>query len=219
MIEVVRHGLSCDALGPVDYHETWRFQRDLHARVVKGEHPGAVLLLEHQSVYTAGKRTDPLHMPLDGTSVVTVDRGGSITWHGPGQLIAYPILRLPQRVYVGDLVRRLERCVMAVCTQFAVPTVPVTGRSGVWVPADDRGPERKICAIGLRVTQGVSMHGIALNCDADLSAFDRITPCGISDAGVTSLSQELDRTVTVTEVAPVFEAQVQEFFADFERVG
>ena len=219
MIEVVRHGLSCDALGPVDYHETWRFQRDLHARVVKGEHPGAVLLLEHQSVYTAGKRTDPLHMPLDGTSVVTVDRGGSITWHGPGQLIAYPILRLPQRVYVGDLVRRLERCVMAVCTQFAVPTVPVTGRSGVWVPADERGPERKICAIGLRVTQGVSMHGIALNCDADLSAFDRITPCGISDAGVTSLSQELDRTVTVAEVAPVFEAQVQEFFADFERVG
>ncbi|NBO46278.1 MAG: lipoyl(octanoyl) transferase LipB [Actinobacteria bacterium] len=218
-MEVVRHGLSCDALGPVDYHETWRFQRDLHARVVKGEHPGAVLLLEHHSVYTAGKRTDPLHMPLDGTSVVTVDRGGSITWHGPGQLIAYPILRLPQRVYVGDLVRRLERCVMAVCTQFAVPTVPVTGRSGVWVPADERGPERKICAIGLRVTQGVSMHGIALNCDADLSAFDRITPCGISDAGVTSLSQELDRTVTVAEVAPVFEAQVQEFFADFERVG
>lgn len=219
MIEVVRHGLSCDALGPVDYQETWQVQRDLHAHVVKGEHPGAVLLLEHHSVYTAGKRTDPLHMPLDGTEVITVDRGGSITWHGPGQLIAYPILRLPQRVYVGDLVRRLERCVMAVCTEFGVPTVPVTGRSGVWVPADDRGPQRKVCAIGLRVTQGVSMHGIALNCDSDLSAFDRITPCGISDAGVTSLSKELGRAVTVADVVPVFAAQVQEFFADFERVG
>lgn len=218
MIQVVRHGLICDGAGPVDYLETWDFQRELHARVVSGEHAGAVLLLEHTSVYTAGKRTDPLHMPLDGTEVITVDRGGSITWHGPGQLVAYPILRLPQRVYVGDLVRRLERCLMAVCEHFNVPTVPVTGRSGVWVPADERGPERKICAIGLRVAQGVAMHGIALNCDADLSAFNRITPCGITDAGVTSLSKELERDVSVAEVVPVFAAKVQEFFADFERV-
>jgi len=219
MPQVTRYGLACDGAGPVDYDHTWQFQRELHAQVVAGESDGAVLLLEHNSVYTAGKRTDPLHMPLDGTPVVRVDRGGSITWHGPGQLVAYPILRLPQRVYVGDLVRRLERCVMAVCADFGVPTVPVTGRSGVWVPADGRGPERKVCAIGLRVAQGVAMHGIALNCDCDLGAFARITPCGISDAGVTSLSAEVGRAVTVAEVAPVFQAKVQEFFADFDRVG
>ena len=215
MLDVIRHGLACDGLGPLDYEQTWAEQRALHEQVVTGQHPGAVLLLEHDSVYTAGKRTDPLHMPFDGTSVISVDRGGSITWHGPGQLVAYPILRLPQRVYVGDLVRRLERCVMAVCERFGVPTVPVTGRSGVWVPADSRGPERKICAIGLRVAQGVSMHGIALNCDCDLAAFGRITPCGIADAGVTSLSRECGREVTVAEVADVLTEQLLVFFGDW----
>ena len=215
MVLVIRHGLISDGQGPVDYEATWEMQRELHAQVVAGEHPGSILLLEHTSVYTAGKRTDPLHMPFDGTRVIEVDRGGSITWHGPGQIVAYPILRLPQRVYVGDLVRRLERCVMAVCEEFGVATVPVTGRSGVWVPADDRGGERKICAIGLRVAQGVSMHGIALNCDNDLAAFHRITPCGISDAGVTSLTEESGRVVTVAEVVPVLTAKVHEFFGDW----
>lgn len=215
MLEVERYGLIADGLGPVDYLKTWQHQRELHAQVVAGAHPGKVLLLEHTSVYTAGKRTDPLHKPFDGTEVIDVDRGGSITWHGPGQLVAYPIVRLPQRVYVGDLVRRLERCVMAVCEEFGVATVPVTGRSGVWVPADDRGPERKVCAIGLRVSQAVSLHGIALNCDADLRAFGRITPCGINDAGVTSLTVESDRQVTVEEVAPVMTRHLQEFFGEW----
>lgn len=212
MVEVLHYALSAAGTGPIDYHQAWQFQRELHARVVAGEHPGAVLLLEHLPVFTAGKRTDPLHRPLDGTPVVDVDRGGSITWHGPGQLVVYPILRLPKRVYVGDLVRRLERMTMAVCGDFGVETVPVTGRSGVWVPARDGIQERKICAIGLRVSQGVSMHGIALNCDADLSWFTRIVPCGIGDAGVTSLSQELGRTVTVSDVLPRVEERIAEFF-------
>ena len=215
MVEVVRYALSADGTGPIDYHAAWDFQRNLHAQVVAGEHPGAVLLLEHTPVFTAGKRTDPLHRPLDGTPVIDVDRGGSITWHGPGQLVVYPIVRLPQRVYVGDLVRRLERMTMAVCAAFGVDTVPVTGRSGVWVPARDSQPERKICAIGLRVAQGVSMHGIALNCDADLSWFSRIVPCGIGDAGVTSLSQESSRTITVDECATVMTTAIPEFFGDW----
>lgn len=215
MLEVARYGLVCDGLGPVDYRQTWDHQRRLHRQVVASEHPGTVLLLEHDSVYTAGRRTDPLHKPFDGTDVVDVDRGGSITWHGPGQLVAYPILRLPNRVYVGDLVRRLERCVMKVCDDLGVATVPVTGRSGVWVPADAHGPERKICAIGLRVAQGVSMHGIALNCDCDLDAFARITPCGISDAGVTSLSRECGRPVPVEEVAPLMTGALMDFFGEW----
>ena len=215
VLDINRYGLACDGRGPVDYERTWAEQRVIHQQVVDREHPGTVLLLEHDSVYTAGKRTDPLHMPLDDTPVITVDRGGSITWHGPGQLVAYPILRLPQRVYVGDLVRRLERCVMAVCEHFGVATVPVTGRSGVWVPADEHGPERKICAIGLRVAQGVSMHGIALNCDCDLAAFTRITPCGISDAGVTSLSRECGRDVSVAEAAEVLTEQLRAFFGEW----
>ena len=215
MVEVIRYALSADGTGPIDYQAAWDFQRSLHAQVVAGEHPGAVLLLEHTPVFTAGKRTDPLHRPFDGIAVIDVDRGGSITWHGPGQLVVYPILRLPKRVYVGDLVRRLERMTMAVCATFGVDTVPVTGRSGVWVPARDNQPERKICAIGLRVAQGVSMHGIALNCDADLSWFSRIVPCGIGDAGVTSLSQEAGRTITVDECSTVMTTCVQEFFGDW----
>ena len=217
MVEVLHYALSAEGTGPIDYHSAWQFQRELHAKVVADEHPGAVLLLEHTPVFTAGKRTDPLHRPLDGTAVVDVDRGGSITWHGPGQLIVYPILRLPQRVYVGDLVRRLERMTMAVCADFGVDTVPVTGRSGVWVPAKADVPERKICAIGLRVAQGVSMHGIALNCDADLSWFSRIVPCGISDAGVTSLTNECGRQVSVMDCVPVMTQHIHEFFGDWGR--
>ncbi len=189
----------------VDYQSAWDLQRRVHADVVSGEAPDTVLLLEHQSVYTAGRRTEPFERPFDGTPVVDVDRGGKITWHGPGQLVGYPIVRLPSPMAVVDHVRRIEAMLIDVCTDLGVPTMRVKGRSGVWVAADERGPERKIAAIGIRVTEGVTMHGFALNCDCDLAWFDRIVPCGISDAEVTSLSRELGRDVPVTEALPVVE--------------
>jgi lipoyl(octanoyl) transferase len=152
-------------------------------------------------VYTAGKRTEPHERPYDGTPVVDVDRGGKITWHGPGQLVGYPIVTLASHVFVVDYVRRLEEALIRVCREVGVPDAArVKGRSGVWLAADDRRPERKLAAIGIRVAQGVTMHGFALNCDPDLTWFDRIVPCGISDAGVTSLTAELDHHVTVRDV-------------------
>ena len=164
-----------------------------------------MLLLEHPSVYTAGKRTEPWDRPMDGTPVVDVDRGGKITWHGPGQLVGYPIVELPDPVDVVAYVRRVEQLLIDVCAEFGLAADRVEGRSGVWVPADDRGPDRKVAAIGIRVARGVTLHGFALNCDCDLSAFDRIVPCGIRDAGVTSLTAELGRPVTVADVLPVVE--------------
>jgi len=161
------------------------------------------VLLEHPSVYTAGKRTNSWDRPVDGTPVVDVDRGGRITWHGPGQVVGYPILPLPGPVDVVAYVRRVEQTLIDVCADLGVSTVRVEGRSGVWVPADERGPERKVAAIGVRVARGATLHGFALNCDCDLSAYDKIVPCGIADAGVTSLSVELGRAVTVPEVLPV----------------
>jgi lipoyl(octanoyl) transferase len=186
----------------MDYQEAWDLQRRVHAEVAAGGE-GQVLLLEHPPVFTAGKRTEPHERPLDGTPVVDVDRGGKITFHGPGQLVGYPIVRLPGHVYVVDYVRRLEEALIAVCTDLGVTTARVPGRSGVWLAEDERGPERKVAAIGIRVSQGVAMHGFALNCDVDLGWYDRFVPCGISDAGVTSLSAELGRDVTVHEVAPL----------------
>ena len=203
---VVRHlGFGEDA---VDYHEGWDLQRELHAQVVAGESPDTVLLLEHTPVYTAGRRTEPFERPMDGTPVVDVDRGGKITWHGPGQLVGYPIVRLPQPMAVVDHVRRIEGMLIAVCADLGVEAMQVTGRSGVWIAADDRGPERKVAAIGVRVSQGVTMHGFALNCDNDLAWFDRIVPCGITDASVTTLSKELGRDVTVAEALPIVEARL-----------
>ncbi len=161
-----------------------------------------MLLLEHPSVYTAGKRTQPEDRPTDGTPVIDVDRGGRITWHGPGQLVGYPIVKLADPIDVVHYVRRLEEALISVCEEFGIHTGRVEGRSGVWVPADDTRPERKIAAIGIRVQQGVTMHGFELNCNPDLTAFDRIVPCGIRDAGTTSMSAELGRTVTVAEVLP-----------------
>ncbi len=196
----VQGGIRFVEAGPVDYQPAWDEQRRLHAGVVAGTEPDTVILLEHPPVYTAGKRTEPHERPVDGTPVVDVDRGGKITWHGPGQLVGYPIVRLASHVYVVDYVRRLEEALIATCADLGVSTGRVKGRSGVWLPADDRGPERKIAAIGIRVSQGVAMHGFALNCDPDLTWFDRIVPCGISDAGVTSLSAELGRDVTVADV-------------------
>jgi lipoyl(octanoyl) transferase len=142
-----------------------------------------------------------------------VDRGGRITWHGPGQLVGYPILRLPEPVDVVAYVRRVEQLLIDVCAEFGLATIRVEGRSGVWVPADERGPERKVAAVGIRVARGVTLHGFALNCDCDLSAFDRIVPCGISDAGVTSLTAELGRPVTVADVLPVVERRLPTLLA------
>jgi lipoyl(octanoyl) transferase len=196
-------------LGLVDYEEAWARQREVHARVVEGTGPDTLLLLEHPPVYTAGKRTEPHERPFDGTPVVDVDRGGKITWHGPGQLVGYPILALPDPIDVVAYVRRLERALMEVCGGLGVATTQVEGRSGVWVAADDRGPDRKIAAIGVRVARGVTMHGFALNCDPDMSAFANMIPCGIPDAGATSLSAELGRDIGVPEVIDAVEAAMR----------
>jgi lipoyl(octanoyl) transferase len=193
---------------PQDYQATWELQRSIHADVVAGHRPDTLLLLEHSPVYTAGRRTEPSDLPIDGTPVVEVDRGGRITWHGPGQLVGYPIQRLPEPLAVVDHVRRLEALLMAVCGDLGVTTIQVPGRSGVWVDADARGPQRKIAAIGVRVSQGVTMHGFSLNCDNALSAFDLMVPCGISDAGVTTLTLETGRPVGVAEAVDAVVARV-----------
>lgn len=189
----------------VPYDVAWAEQRRLHAARVADEVPDTCLLLEHPSVYTAGKRTEAADRPLDGTPVVDVDRGGKITWHGPGQLVGYPIMRLPDSVDVVMHVRRIEDALIRVCDDLGLAATRIEGRSGVWVRADERGPDRKVAAIGIRVARGVTMHGFALNCDCDLGWFDRIVACGIRDAGVTSLSAELGRDVTVAEVVPLVE--------------
>jgi lipoyl(octanoyl) transferase len=196
----------------VDYLTAWELQRQVHERVVEGGQD-TVLLLEHPPVFTAGKRTEPHERPFDGTPVIDVDRGGKITFHGPGQLVGYPIVRLPDHVKVVDYVRRLEEALIHTCSELGVVTARVPGRSGVWLEAGDRGPERKIAAIGIRVSRGVAMHGFALNCDVDLGWYDKFVPCGISDAGVTSLSAELGRDVTVREVAPVVTRHLEELLA------
>lgn len=187
----------------VDYQAAWDHQRSVHARVVAGELPDTVILLEHAPVYTAGKRTEPHERPLDGTPVVDVDRGGKITWHGPGQLVGYPIVRLGNPVDVVAHVRRLEEAMIRMCADFGVETVRVEGRSGVWLPADENGPVRKIGQIGIRVSQEVTMHGFALNVNCSLAWGQVIVPCGISDAGVTSLATELKRNVDIPELLPV----------------
>jgi lipoyl(octanoyl) transferase len=192
--------------GRVPYLDGWDRQRALHAQRVADEIPDTVLLLEHDPVYTAGKRTEPWERPLTGTTpVVDVDRGGRITWHGPGQLTGYPIVKLPDPVDVVAYVRRLEDALMAVAAAYDVPTARVDGRSGVWT-ADGR---RKLAAIGIRVARGVTMHGFALNCDCDLAAYDAIVACGITDAGVTSLTQETGRRITVSDVLPIVERELR----------
>ncbi|RKN12197.1 lipoyl(octanoyl) transferase LipB [Streptomyces radicis] len=248
-LRFVHLGFGAEA---VEYHAAWQEQRRVHTARFADEIPDTCLLLEHQAVYTAGRRTEDSERPLDGTPVVDVDRGGKITWHGPGQLVGYPILKLPRPVDVVAHVRRLEEAVIRACADFGLETTRVEGRSGVWVlgeALDDRvgrsalgglsldfdprlhdeefdprlsGPEyapsnagqrnedRKLCAIGIRVAKGVTMHGFALGCDPDNTSFDRIVPCGIRDAGVTSLSQELGRRVTVSDVLPVVEKHLTE---------
>ena len=194
-------------LGSVEYARAWRLQRDLaDARVAGGA--DTLLLLEHPSVYTAGKRTQSHDRPSDGTPVIDVDRGGRITWHGPGQLVGYPVIGLAEPLDVVNYVRRLEDSLIDVCAGLGLQANRVAGRSGVWLPANANRPERKIAAIGIRVARGVALHGFALNCDCDLGAFSAIVPCGIPDAGVTSLTAELGRPVTVEEVRETIAAAV-----------
>ena len=207
--EVRRVGFGPEA---VPYAEAWELQRHVLDEVAEGTAPDPVLLLEHPPTYTAGRRTRDSDRPTDGTPVIVVDRGGLITWHGPGQLVGYPIVRLEEPVDVVEHVRRLEALLMDVCAELGVTTMRVEGRTGVWLAADapleGTRPERKIAAIGVRVSRGVTMHGFAINCDCDLTWFDRIVPCGIDDAGVTSLSAELGRDVSVLEVLPLVEARL-----------
>lgn len=186
-------------LGTIDYSSAWELQRELaDARVAGG--PDTLLLLEHPSVYTAGKRTEPHERPVDGVPVIDTDRGGKITWHGPGQLVGYPIIGLAEPMDVVKFVRRLEDSLIAVCASLGLSTGRVEGRSGVWVPGQDGRPARKVGAIGIRVARATTLHGFSLNCDCDLGAFSTIVPCGISDAGVTSLSAELGRPIGVSDV-------------------
>ena len=198
-MQVIHLGFGPDF---VDYQRAWDLQRDLHAKVVAGDEPDSTLLLEHAAVYTAGKRTEPHERPLDGTPVIDVDRGGKITWHGPGQIVGYPIVRLTEPIDVVAHVRRLEEMMIRVCADFGIDATRVEGASGTWVRGGPGEPDRKIGAIGIRVSQAVTMHGFALNCDNGLGWADVIIPCGIVGAGVTSLSRELGRDVTVQEVLP-----------------
>jgi lipoyl(octanoyl) transferase len=203
VIDYVVTGLSANS---VPYLDALEQQRATHAAVVAGRAPDTVILLEHEPVYTAGKRTEPDERPTDGTPVIDVDRGGKITWHGPGQLVGYPILRLPEPIDVVGYVRRLESMLIDVLAEVGVEGHRVEGRSGVWVSTS--GPDAKIAAIGIRVASGVTMHGFALNCSNDLAPYDRIVACGIRDAGVTTISNELGRTVTPEDVAPLVSAHL-----------
>ena len=198
-IALSRHGL-------MEYQEAWDFQRTIHEEVASGSRPNTLLLLEHPSVYTAGRRTEDGERPADGTPVIDVDRGGRITWHGPGQLVGYPIVKLQKPTELVGFVREIEAALIRVCDDLGVATVRIDGRSGVWIQ-DERG-DRKIAAIGIRVAKGVTMHGFALNVNPDLAAFGQIVPCGIADADVTSLEIELGRSITIEEVVPLIERHI-----------
>ena len=200
-IALSRHGL-------VDYQKAWDLQREIHTEVASGSRPNTLLLLEHPSVYTAGRRTEDAERPTDGTPVIDVDRGGRITWHGPGQLVGYPIVKLLKPTELVGFVREIEAALIQVCADLALTAIRIEGRSGVWIQ-DARG-DRKIAAIGIRVAKGTTMHGFALNVNPDLAAFRQIVPCGIADADVTSLEMELGRTITIDEVAPLIERHLSE---------
>ncbi len=200
--------ITVDHIGLIDYEQALVLQREIHAEVVSKVRANTVLLLEHPSVYTAGKRTQSFELPNDGTPVVSVDRGGRITWHGPGQLVGYPIVRLLKPTELVGFVRTLEEALIKACGEIGVAADRVDGRSGVWV-CDSKG-DRKIAAIGIRVASGVTMHGFALNICPDLAHFGRIVPCGINDATVTSIEKELGRAVNVAEITPIVEKYLLE---------
>jgi len=204
---VTENKLKVSELGVMDYLSAWDLQKQIHQNVVDSQSTNSLLLLEHPSVYTAGRRTEILDRPLDDTPVIDVDRGGKITWHGPGQLVGYPIIKLKNSTDVVGFVRELETVLISVCVEFGIKADRYCERSGVWV-RDDKS-DRKIAAIGLRVAKGVTMHGFALNVNPDLSAYEKIIPCGISGAKVTSLSAELGSEITINEVLPVIKKHIQ----------
>jgi lipoyl(octanoyl) transferase len=208
--------VQVERLGTIGYQQALDYQRQLQARRAEGLVDDTLLLLDHPSVYTAGKRTLPEERPFDGTPVIDTDRGGKITWHGPGQLVGYPIVKLPDPVDVVAYVRTLELALIAALAELGQESSQVAGRSGVWTPDG----QRKLAAIGIRVSRGVTMHGFALNCDCDLRVFDRIVPCGLRDVGVTSLSRELGKPVTVADALPIVErAVVSELVERFLRLA
>jgi lipoyl(octanoyl) transferase len=199
----------------MQYLDALDLQRSLHREIADGARENTLLLLEHPSVFTAGKRTQMHERPSDGSLVIDVDRGGKITWHGPGQLVGYPIVRLAKPTELVGFVREIEGALIAICSELGLSTQRVDGRSGVWVV--DGASQRKIAAIGIRVASGVSMHGFALNIDPDLSAYESIIPCGIDDASVTSLSKELGRSISTDEVLPIVEKHMYESLAKVSR--
>ena len=209
MLDVVVLGMSDD---PVPYSQGWDLQRNVHSDVVSAARPNTLLLLQHEAVYTAGKRTDASERPVDGTPVIDVDRGGKITWHGPGQLVGYPITRLAQPIEVVGYVRTIENLLIEIVAEFGVTGEQVEGRSGVWV-RDGIG-YNKLAAIGIRVSEGVTMHGFALNCNNSLSAYDNIIACGIRDAGATSLSHLTSTDITPSDVLPVVTRIFQHHFEE-----
>jgi lipoyl(octanoyl) transferase len=199
--------------GLSDYRTLWDVQRELLAHVAAGERPNTVLFVEHDHVFTAGRRTEPHERPVDGTPVIDVDRGGKITYHGPGQLVGYPIVKLPDRVGVVDYVRRVEEALIRALAGYGIVSGRVPGRTGVWLSADSTRPERKIAAIGVRVAKRTTMHGFALNVDPDLGWFGRIVPCGIDDAGVTSIAAELGSAPSLAQVARDLEPELAELLS------
>jgi len=206
LVTDVEKVISVSRYETMEYEQAWQLQRDIHADVASGIRENTLVLLEHPSVYTAGRRTEEYERPSDGTNVIDVDRGGRITWHGPGQLVGYPIIKLLEPTEVVGFVREIESALINVCVELGINAVRVEERSGVWI-VDSHG-DRKIAAIGVRVAKGVTMHGFAINVNPDLKAYDQIVACGIRDAQVTSLQKELGREITVDEITPLVQAQV-----------
>ena len=198
-------------LGLVDYEEAWQIQRQFHMEVVAGARPNTLLLVEHPPIFTAGRRTLDNERPIDGSKVIDVDRGGKITFHGPGQIVGYPIVKLRDSLDVVGFVRELENSLIEVCKEFGLLAERYCERSGVWI-RDSKG-DRKIAAIGIRVAKGVTMHGFALNIDPDLSFYEKIVPCGIADAGVTPFANELGQSPAIEDVLPVLERHIYEALA------
>ena len=202
----IKELLKVEELGVVDYLHAWQMQKEIQEKVINNIEPNTLLILQHPSVYTAGRRTEITDRPLDNTPVIDVDRGGKITWHGLGQIVGYPIIKLKNSTDVVGFVRELETALISICGEFGIKAERYCERSGVWL-RDEKG-DRKIAAIGLRVAKGVTMHGFALNVNPDLSAYSKIIPCGIADAKVTSLSAELGRNITVEEVMPILKRYI-----------
>ena len=202
----IKELLKVEELGVVDYLLAWQMQKEVQEKVINNIEPNTLLILQHPSVYTAGRRTEITDRPLDNTPVIDVDRGGKITWHGLGQIVGYPIIKLKNSTDVVGFVRELETALILICGEYGIKAERYCERSGVWL-RDEKG-DRKIAAIGLRVAKGVTMHGFALNVNPDLSAYSKIIPCGIADAKVTSLSAELGRNITVEEVMPILKRYI-----------